>query len=75
MKIAVILAFLLVPVLAAAADGPWKVETSTMGSTVTNGKDVAFKAKDAQAAQEMANVLNKVEKKQDKKEKREDKKK
>ena len=64
---------LVVPTLAMGADGPWKVETSSMGSTVTNGKDVAFRAKDAKAAQEMADVLNKVAKKDEKKDKRDKK--
>jgi len=77
MKIALILACLLMPVLAHGAgksQGPWHVESSPFGSVVTNGSTISFTAKDAQAAQEMANELNKVAEKQEKKDTRDQKK-
>jgi len=76
-KLAVVLAFLLAPTLALGADkseGPWKVETSALGTTVSNGT-TSFRAKDAKAGQQMADELNKIAKKEERKNKGDNKKK
>jgi len=77
--LALVLALAAAPAVCSAqggkTEGPWKVEVSALGATVTNGTNIAFRAKDEEAAQQMANELNKVAKKQERKDKRDNKKK
>lgn len=58
----------------AAEDGRWKVETTPMGTIVTNGEDVSFRAPDQEAGEEMADALNDADRKAERKADREERK-
>jgi hypothetical protein len=60
--------------LAAREAGPWRAETTAMGTIVTNDEDVAFPAPDQEAGEEMADALNDADRKAQRKAEREEKK-
>ncbi len=72
-KFAIVVAsglLLATPVAAQGTGGGWTVQSTPFGTTVSNAdKGISFKAPDAKAGQEMADVLNKVDKRDDKKNK------
>lgn len=57
--------------LASAAEptGPWRVETSAFGVTVTNGTNTAIKVPDQKSGEEVAEALNDAQGRADKKDK------
>lgn len=60
------------PVIAqdSGGGGGWTANTSAFGTVVSNAeKNISFTAPNAEAGQEMADTLNKIDRKQDKKNK------
>ncbi len=60
--------------LAARAAGPWRAESTPFGTIVTNGKDIAFRAPDQEAGEEMADALDDADRKAQRKAEREERK-
>lgn len=60
--------------LTAAEAGRWRAETTAMGTIVTNGEDISFRAPDQEAGEEMAEALNDADRKAQRKAEREEKK-
>lgn len=59
---------------AVAEDGRWQAQTTAMGTIVTNGEDISFRAPDQEAGEEMAEALNDADRKAQRKAEREEKK-
>lgn len=59
--------------LAAREPGPWRAETTAMGTTVSSGEGISFRAPDQEAGEEMADALNDADRKPQRQAEREEK--